>query len=89
MKFTSLSGNNKGLYATMKRWRIDPSSCLDTCWVDNTAVWWFRATCFRRVLISVAPDMSVLRRDALRGCAGWIGILSFRFAKQIRMSASS
>ena len=26
--------------------RIDPSSCLDTCWVDNMAVWWFRATCF-------------------------------------------
>ena len=23
-----------------------PSSCLDTCWVDNMAVWWFRATCF-------------------------------------------
>ena len=26
--------------------RIDPSSCLDTCWVDDMAVWWFRATCF-------------------------------------------
>ena len=38
--------NDKGLYATMKRWRIDPSSCLDTCWVDDMAVWWFRATCF-------------------------------------------
>ena len=23
-----------------------PSSCLDTCWVDNMTVWWFRATCF-------------------------------------------
>ena len=23
-----------------------PSSCLDTCWVDDMAVWWFRATCF-------------------------------------------
>ena len=33
--------NDKGLYATMKRWRIDPSSCLDTCWVDDMAVWWF------------------------------------------------
>ena len=41
-----LTGNDKGLYATMKRWRIDPSSCLDTCWVDDMAVWWFRATCF-------------------------------------------
>ena len=38
--------NDKGLYATMNRWRIDPSSCLDTCWVDDMAVWWFRATCF-------------------------------------------
>ena len=41
-----LTGNDKGLYATMNRWRIDPSSCLDTCWVDDMAVWWFRATCF-------------------------------------------
>ena len=41
-----LTGNDKGLYATMTRWRIDPSSCLDTCWVDDMAVWWFRATCF-------------------------------------------
>ena len=40
------TGNDKGLYATMKRWRMDPSSCLDTCWVDDMAVWWFRATCF-------------------------------------------
>lgn len=38
--------NDKGLYATMIGGRIDPSSCLDTCWVDNMAVWWFRATCF-------------------------------------------
>ena len=35
------TGNDKGLYATMNRWRIDPSSCLDTCWVDDMAVWWF------------------------------------------------
>ena len=40
------SGNDKGLYATMIGGRIDPSSCLDTCWVDDMAVWWFRATCF-------------------------------------------
>ena len=40
------TGNDKGLYATMRGGRIDPSSCLDTCWVDNMAVWWFRATCF-------------------------------------------
>ena len=39
-------GNDKGLYATMIGGRIDPSSCLDTCWVDDMAVWWFRATCF-------------------------------------------
>ena len=39
MKLTSLSGNDKGLYATMNGWRIDPSSCLDTCWVDDMAVW--------------------------------------------------
>ena len=32
------TGNDKGLYATMNRWRIDPSSCLDTCWVDDMAV---------------------------------------------------
>ena len=38
--------NDKGLYATMRGGRIDPSSCLDTCWVDDMAVWWFRATCF-------------------------------------------
>ena len=44
--YPHLTGNDKGLYATMKRWRIDPSSCLDTCWVDDMAVWWFRATCF-------------------------------------------
>ena len=42
---TSRESNN-GLYATMNGWRIDPSSCLDTCWVDDMAVWWFRATCF-------------------------------------------
>ena len=30
-----LMENDKGLYATMNRWRIDPSSCLDTCRVDN------------------------------------------------------
>ena len=30
----------------MRGGRIDPSSCLDTCWVDDMAVWWFRATCF-------------------------------------------
>ena len=41
-----LMGNDKGLYATMRGGRIDPSSCLDTCWVDDMAVWWFRATCF-------------------------------------------
>ena len=41
-----LTGNDKGLYATMIGGRIDPSSCLDTCWVDDMAVWWFRATCF-------------------------------------------
>ena len=40
------TGNDKGLYATMIGGRIDPSSCLDTCWVDDMAVWWFRATCF-------------------------------------------
>ena len=40
------TGNDKGLYATMRGGRIDPSSCLDTCWVDDMAVWWFRATCF-------------------------------------------
>ena len=33
-------GNDKGLYATMNRWRIDPSSCFDTCWVDKMVVWW-------------------------------------------------
>ena len=32
------TGNDKGLYATMNRWRIDPSSCLDTGWVDDMAV---------------------------------------------------
>jgi len=32
------TGNDKGLYVTMNRWRIDPSSCLDTCWVDDMAV---------------------------------------------------
>ena len=30
-----ITGNNKGLYATMRGGRIDPSSCLDTCWVDD------------------------------------------------------
>ena len=30
--------NDKGLYATMNRWRIDPSSCLDTCCVDDMGV---------------------------------------------------
>ena len=29
------SGNDKGLYATMKRWRIDPSSCSGACSMDN------------------------------------------------------
>ena len=33
--FTRTSGNDKGLYATMIGGRIDPSSCLDTCWVDD------------------------------------------------------
>ena len=32
------TGNNKGLYATMIGGRIDPSSCLDTCWVDDMGV---------------------------------------------------
>ena len=32
------TGNDKGLYATMIGGRIDPSSCLDTCWVDDMAV---------------------------------------------------
>ena len=41
------TGNDKGLYAMMIGGHIDPSSCLDTCWVDDMAVWWFRATCFR------------------------------------------
>ena len=31
MKLTSLSGNDKGLYATMKRWRIDPWLYGDIC----------------------------------------------------------
>jgi len=31
-------GNDKGLYATMRGGRIDPSSCLDTCWVDDMGV---------------------------------------------------
>ena len=44
--YPHLTGNDKGLYATMRGGRIDPSSCLDTCWVDDMAVWWFRATCF-------------------------------------------
>ena len=29
------TGNDKGLYATMIGGSIDPSSCLDTCWVDD------------------------------------------------------
>ena len=33
-----LTGNDKGLYATMRGGRIDPSSCLDTCWVDDMGV---------------------------------------------------
>ena len=41
-----LTGNDKGLYATMIGGRIDPSSYPDVCLVDNMAVWWFRATCF-------------------------------------------
>jgi len=32
------TGNDKGLYVTMIGGRIDPSSCLDTCWVDDMAV---------------------------------------------------
>ena len=32
------TGNDKGLYATMIGGSIDPSSCLDTCWVDDMAV---------------------------------------------------
>ena len=32
------TGNDDDLYATMIGGRIDPSSCLDTCWVDNMAV---------------------------------------------------
>lgn len=35
------TGNDKGLYVTMIGGSIDPSSCLDTCWVDDMAVWWF------------------------------------------------
>ena len=31
-------GNDKGLYVTMIGGSIDPSSCLDTCWVDDMAV---------------------------------------------------
>ena len=31
MKLTSLSGNDKGLYATMNRWRIDPWLFGDIC----------------------------------------------------------
>ena len=38
--------NDKGLYATMRGGRIDPSSCPDARSVDDMAVWWFRATCF-------------------------------------------
>ena len=38
MKLTSLSGNDKGLYATMKRWRIDPSLYPDVCSVDDMGV---------------------------------------------------
>ena len=40
------TGNDKGLYATMNRWCVDPSSCSSSRSVDNMAVWWFRATCF-------------------------------------------
>ena len=29
------TGNDKGLYATMRGGRIDPSSCQDTCWMDD------------------------------------------------------
>ena len=42
------TGNDKGLYATMIGGRIDPSSCLDTCWVDDMAVWWFGNPNFSR-----------------------------------------
>ena len=40
------TGNDDGLYATMIGGRIDPPSCLDTCLMDDMAVWWFRVTCF-------------------------------------------
>ena len=33
-----LTGNDKGLYATMNRWRIDPSSYPDVCSVDDMGV---------------------------------------------------
>ena len=32
------TGNDKGLYATMKRWRIAPSSYPDVCSVDDMGV---------------------------------------------------
>ena len=36
--FTRTSGNDKGLYATMTRWRIAPSSYPDVCSVDDMGV---------------------------------------------------
>ena len=36
--YPHFTGNDKGLYATMRGGSIDPSSCLDTCWVDDMAV---------------------------------------------------
>ena len=44
--YPHLTGNDKGLYATMIGGRIGPSSCSSSRRVDNMAVWWFRAACF-------------------------------------------
>jgi len=44
--------------------RIDPSSCLDTCWVDDMAVWWFRATCFHG-LKYLCVNREVLKQNLL------------------------
>ena len=36
--------------------RIDPSSCPDTYWVDDMAVWWFRASAMEP---TIAPMVSL------------------------------
>ena len=55
--------------------RIDPSSCLGTCWVDNMAVWWFHATCFHG-LKYLCVNREVLKQNFCRPYFSMLGAVA-------------